>query len=87
MSLWTIQPWLQIMPREERAAKYKVNHSFVSIVANQAFMASQSVHLGVASDWIMDSGTTTHVSSNRVDFHTFKTIPPKKVFMGNDTVL
>ena len=34
MLLWTIQPWLQIMPREERVAKYKVNHSFVSIVAN-----------------------------------------------------
>jgi hypothetical protein len=38
MSLWTIQPWLQIMPREERAAKYKVNHSFVSIVANHVIM-------------------------------------------------
>jgi hypothetical protein len=45
-------------------------------------MASHGDALSLGSDWIMDSGTTTHTLPHRADFDTFEAISARKVFHG-----
>jgi hypothetical protein len=38
-------------------------------------------------DWIIDLGTTQHMTFERKWFTTYKSIIPRKVYMGDDTIL
>ena len=67
----------------EKANKAKVEDDYV----DHAFVASHDDALNMNDDWIVDSGATTHMSPHRGDFDTFETTLPKKVFMGDDSVL
>ena len=50
-------------------------------------MASHGDVESMRDDWIVDSGATTHMSPHRADFDTFESTSPRKVFMGDDSVL
>jgi hypothetical protein len=62
--------------------------------ANQAcedhekmFVAPLSVNDHTTYDWIVDLGATQHMTFEQEWFTTYERIPPRKVFMGDDTVL
>jgi hypothetical protein len=53
----------------------------------QMFVATLSVNDHTTYDWIVDSGATQHMTFQQEWFTTYERISPRRVFMGNDTVL
>jgi hypothetical protein len=51
------------------------------------FVASLNVNVHIAYDWIIDSGTTLHMTFEREWFTIYESIVPWKVYMGDDTIL
>ena len=72
--------WKKKGNQREKAHKAKVEE-------DQAFVASHGDVESMRDDWIVDSGATTHMSPHRADFDTFESTSPRKVFMGDDSVL
>jgi hypothetical protein len=52
-----------------------------------AMMASNVSCNGSTSDWIVDSGATSHMSPHKTCFHSYALINPRRVILGDDTVL
>ena len=52
-----------------------------------AMMASNVSCNGSTSDWIVDSGVTSHMSPHKTCFHSYALINPRRVILGDDTVL
>jgi hypothetical protein len=53
----------------------------------QMFVVALSANDHTAYHWIIDSGTTQHMTFEREWFTTYESIVPRKVYMGNDTIL
>ncbi len=53
----------------------------------QMFVAALSANDHTTYDWIVDSGATQHMTFQQEWFTTYERISPRRVFMGNDTVL
>jgi hypothetical protein len=51
------------------------------------FVATLNANDHITYDWIVDFGATQHMTFEQKWFITYKRISPRKVFMGNDTVL
>ncbi len=52
-----------------------------------ANMANHISCNGNMSDWIVDSGATSHMAPEKSCFHSYHLISPKRVILGDDTVL
>ena len=52
-----------------------------------AFMASHVSCNASVSDWIVDSGATSHMAPDRTCFHSYKFTSPKNVILEDDIVL
>ena len=53
----------------------------------QVFVAALSANDHTTYDWIVDSGATQHMTFQQKWFTTYERISPRRVFMGDDTVL
>jgi hypothetical protein len=53
----------------------------------QMFVVTLSVNDHTTYDWIIDSGATQHMRFKREWFTTYESIVPRKVYMGDDTIL
>jgi len=53
----------------------------------QMFIAALSANDHTTYDWIVDSGATQHMTFQQEWFTTYERISPRRVFMGDDTVL
>jgi len=53
----------------------------------QMFVVALSANDHTTYDWIVDSGATQHMTFEQEWFTTYKRISPRKVFMGDDTIL
>jgi hypothetical protein len=53
----------------------------------QIFVAALSANDHTMYDWIIDSDATQHMTFQQEWFTTYERISPKRVFMGDDTVL
>ncbi len=53
----------------------------------QLFVASLSANDHTTYDWIVDSGATQHMTFQQEWFTMYEHISPRRVFMGDDTVL
>ncbi len=53
----------------------------------QMFVAALNANDHTTYDWIVDSGPTQHMTFQQEWFTTYECISPRRVFMGNDTVL
>jgi hypothetical protein len=53
----------------------------------QTLVAALSANDHTTSDWIVDSGATQHMTFEQEWFTTYEHISPRKVFMGDDTIL
>jgi hypothetical protein len=53
----------------------------------QMFVVTLNANDHTTYDWIVDSGATQHMTFEQEWFTTYERISPRKVFMGNDTVL
>jgi hypothetical protein len=53
----------------------------------QMFVAALSANDHTAYDWIIDFGATQHMTFEREWFTTYESIIPRKVYMGDDTIL
>jgi hypothetical protein len=53
----------------------------------QKFIVALSTNDHMAYNWIIDLGTTQHMTFDRIWFTTYKSIVPRKVYMGDDTIL
>ncbi len=53
----------------------------------QMFVVTLSANDHMAYHWIIDFGTTQHMTFEREWFTTYESIVPRKVYMGNDTIL
>jgi hypothetical protein len=53
----------------------------------QMFVAALSANDHTTYDWIVDFGATQHMTFEQKWFTTYKRISPRRVFMGDDTVL
>jgi hypothetical protein len=51
------------------------------------FVAALGANDHTTYDWIIDSGTTQHMTFKQEWFITYKSIVPRKVYMGDDTIL
>jgi hypothetical protein len=51
------------------------------------FVAASSANDHMAYDWIIDSGATQHMTFEQEWFTTYESIVPRKVYMGDDTIL
>jgi hypothetical protein len=51
------------------------------------FVATLSANDHTVYDWIIDSSATEHITFKREWFTTYESIVPRKVYMGNDTIL
>jgi hypothetical protein len=51
------------------------------------FVAALSANDHTTYDWIVDSGATQHMTFQQKWFTTYERISPRRVFMGDDTVL
>jgi hypothetical protein len=51
------------------------------------FVMALSANDHTTYDWIVDSGATQHMTFEEERFTTYERISPKRVFMGDDTVL
>jgi hypothetical protein len=51
------------------------------------FIATLSVNDHTTSNWIIDSGVTQHMTFEQEWFTTYESIVPRKLYMGDDTVL
>jgi len=51
------------------------------------FVVTLGANDHTAYDWIIDFGATQHMTFKRKWFTTYKSIVPRKVYMGNDTIL
>jgi hypothetical protein len=51
------------------------------------FVAALSANDHTTYDWIVDSGAKQHMTFEQEWFTTYKHISPRRVFMGDDTVL
>ncbi len=51
------------------------------------FVVTLSVNDHTTYDWIIDSGATQHMRFKREWFTTYESIVPRKVYMGDDTIL
>jgi hypothetical protein len=51
------------------------------------FVATLGVNDHTTYDWIIDSSATQHMTFGRKWFTTYESIVPRKVYMGNNTVL
>jgi hypothetical protein len=53
----------------------------------QMFVAAFNANDHTTYDWIVDSGATQHMTFQQKWFTTYECISPRRVFMGDDTVL
>ncbi len=53
----------------------------------QMFVATLSVNDHTTYHWIIDSGVTQHMTFEQEWFTTYESIVPRKVYMGDDTIL
>jgi hypothetical protein len=53
----------------------------------QMFVAALSANDHTTYDWIVDLGATQHMTFEQEWFITYECISPRRVFMGDDTVL
>ncbi len=53
----------------------------------QMFVATLGVNDHTTYNWIIDSGATQHMTFKREWFTTYESIVPRKVYMGDDTIL
>ncbi len=53
----------------------------------QMFVAALGANDHTTYDWIINSGITQHMTFEREWFTTYKSIVPRKVYMGDDTIL
>jgi len=53
----------------------------------QMFVTALSANDHVRNDWIINSGVTQHMTFEREWFTTYESIYPRKVYMGDDTIL
>jgi hypothetical protein len=53
----------------------------------QVFVATLNANDLTMYDWIVDSSATQHMTFEQEWFTTYERISPRKVFMGDDTVL
>jgi len=65
--------------------KEKTNQAYED--HEQMFVAALSANDHTTYDWIVDSGATQHMTLEQEWFTTYDRISPRRVFMGNDTVL
>jgi len=65
--------------------KEKVNHACED--QEQMFVATLGANDHTTYDWIINSKATQHMTFERMWFTTYKSIVPRKVYMGNDTIL
>ena len=66
----------------------KANHAkFDDVEHDYVFMAGLSVSIHTRQDWLVDSGATQHMTFQRHWFESYEEIEPRKVFMGDDTIL
>jgi transposase InsO family protein len=60
---------------------------WIEVGDEYANMASNVSCNGSTSDWIVDSGATSHMSPHKTCFHSYALINPRRVILGDDTVL
>ncbi len=53
----------------------------------QMFVAALGANDHTTYDWIIDSSATQHMTFERQWFNTYESIIPRKVYMGDDTIL
>jgi hypothetical protein len=53
----------------------------------QMFVVALSANDHITYDWIVDSGATQHMTFEQEWFTTYERISPRRVFMGDDTIL
>jgi hypothetical protein len=53
----------------------------------QMFVATLGANDHTTYNWIIDSRSTQHTTFKREWFTTYESIDPRKVYMGNDTIL
>ncbi len=53
----------------------------------QMFVAALNANDHTTYDWIINSGATQHMTFKREWFTTYESIIPRKVYMGDDTIL
>ncbi len=53
----------------------------------QMFVVTLNANDHTTYDWIVDSSATQHMTFQQEWFTTYERIPPKRVFMGDDTIL
>jgi len=71
--------------KKKNDEKEKVNQACED--HEQMFIASLSANDHTTYDWIVDSGATQHMTFQQKWFMMYECISPKRVFMGDDTVL
>ncbi len=53
----------------------------------QMFVTALSANDHARNNWIINSGATQHMTFEQEWFTTYESIVPRKVYMGNDTIL
>jgi hypothetical protein len=71
--------------KKKNDEKEKVNQACED--HEQMFVATLSANDHTTYDWIVDSGATQHMTFEQEWFTTYEHISPRRVFMGDDTVL
>jgi len=71
--------------KKKNDEKEKVNQ--VCEDHEQMFIAALSANDHTTYDWIVDYGATQHMTFQQEWFTTYERIAPRRVFMGDDTVL
>jgi hypothetical protein len=71
--------------KKKNDEKEKVNQACKD--HKQMFVTALSANDHTMYDWIIDSGATQHMTFEEEWFTTYERISPRRVFMGDDTVL
>jgi len=71
--------------KKKNDEKEKVNQACED--QEQMFVAAFSANDHTTYDWIIDFGATQHMTFEREWFTTYESIVPRKVYMGDDTIL
>ncbi len=71
--------------KKKNDKKEKVNQACED--HEQMFVAALSANDHTMYDWIVDSGATQHMTFKQKWFTTYERISPRRVFMGDDTLL
>ncbi len=77
--------FVKICLKKKNDEKEKTNQAYED--HKKMFVAALIANDHTMYDWIADSGATQHMTFEQKWFTTYERISPRKVFMGNDTIL